>query len=100
MKTRQKLCIIKLNEQCKIENCEKIEDCTLNDFARDYILATNQNNIEIDETRNGNVYFKYIDSITNKIYMVELYVLKNTKMKELIEDIEEVKTELKYRNED
>lgn len=100
METKQKLCIIKLNERCKIENCEKIEDCTLNDFARDYILATNQNNIEIDETRNGDVYFKYIDTIDDKIYMVELYVLKNTKMKELIENIEEIKTEIKYRNEE
>lgn len=100
MKTRQKLCIINLNEKGKIENCEKIEDCTLNDFARDYILATNRNNVEIDETRNGDVYFKYIDPIDDKIYMVELYVLKNTKMKELIEDIEEIKTEIKYRNEE
>ena len=100
MEKKQKLCIINLNEEGKIENCEKIEDCTLNDFARDYILAINQNNVEIDETRNSNVYFKYIDSISNKIYMVELYVLKNTKMKELIEDIEEIKTEIKYRNEE
>ena len=36
----------------------------------------------------------------DKIFMVHLYVLKNIKMNELKEDIEEIKTELKYRNEE
>lgn len=96
----EKMCIIYLNEKGKIERSDNIEDCTLNDFGRDYFLATNSNNIEIDETKNGNVYFKYINSIDNKIYLVGLYVVKTIKMKELIEDIEEIRTELKYRNED
>ena len=97
---KNKMYIINLNEKGKIENYEKIENCTLNDFARDYILATNENNVEIDETRNGNVYFKYINNVFDKIFMVDLYVLKTIKMQELREDIEEIKTELKYRNED
>lgn len=96
----QKLIIINLNDEGKLENSSAIEDCTLDDFARDYLLANNQNNAEIDETRNGNVYIKYIDRITNKIYMVDLYVLKNTKVEEFNEDIEEVKQMIKYRNEE
>ena len=92
-----KMYIININEKGKIES---IEDCTLNDFGRDYILATNVSNSEVEETRNKNVYFKYINGRNNKIYMVNLYVVKTIKMKELIEDIEEINTELKYRNED
>ena len=95
-----KMYTIYLNEKCKIEDSKYIEDCTLNDFGKDYFLATNSKNIEIDETRNKNVYFKYISGKDNKIYMVALYVIKTIKMKELIEDIVEIKTELKYRNED
>ena len=95
-----KMYTIYLNEKGKIESSENIESCTLNDFGRDYFFATNTNNIEIDETKNGSVYFKYINSMNNKIYMVGLYVVKTIKMKELMEDIEEIKTELKYRNED
>lgn len=97
---KNKMCIIYLNEKGKLESSENIEGCTLNDFGRDYFLATNQNNVEIDETRNGNVYFKYINRIDNKIYLVGLYVVKTIKMNELREDIEEIKTELKYRNEE
>lgn len=100
MKTKEKLCIITLNEHGKIDDTNDIENCTLNNFARDYLFANNQNNVEIDETRNGNVYIKYINDFNNKIYMVNLYVLKNIKMNELIEDIKEIKTELIYRNED
>ena len=100
METKQKLCIINLNEKGKIESRKKFEDCTLNDFARDYYLAIKVENIEIDETRNGNVYFKYINDANNKIYMIYLYVIKSIKMKELREDIEEIRTELKYRNEE
>lgn len=100
MKTKEKLCIITLNEHGKIDDTNDIENCTLNNFARDYLFANNQNNVEIDETRNGNVYIKYINDFNNKIYMVNLYVLKNIKMNELIYDINEIKTELLYRNED
>lgn len=100
MKTKEKLCIITLNEQGKIDDINDIENCTLNDFARDYLFAKKSNNIEIDETRNGNVYFKYIDNKNDKIYMVELYGVRTTKMNELVEDIDEIKTELLYRNED
>lgn len=92
-----KMYIIYINDKGKIKN---FENCTLNDFGRDYILATNERYTEVEETRNGNVYFKYIDDLNDKIYMVELYVIKTIKMKELIEDIEEIKTELKYRNEE
>ena len=95
-----KMYIIYLNEKGKIEKSDNIEDCTLNDFGRDYFLATNSNNIEIDETRNGNVYFKYINNMNDKIYMVGLYVVRTSKMKELIEDLCEIRTELKYRNEE
>lgn len=97
---KNKMYIINLNEKGKLESSENIEECTLNDFGRDYFLATNQSNVEIDETRNGNVYFKYINRIDNKIYMVDLYVVKTIKMKELREDIDEIKTELVYRNEE
>lgn len=97
----EKMCIITLNEKGKIESSENIEGCSLNDFAKDYLVATRlSNNIEIDETRNKNVYFKYVNSINDKIFMVNLYVLKSIKMNELIEDIREIQTELKYRNED
>lgn len=97
---KNKMYVITLNEKGKIENSDAIENCTLNDFARDYLLATNQNNIEIDETKSGNVYFKYKNSMNDKIYMVELYGVRTTKMYELVEDIKEIKTELKYRNEE
>ena len=100
MKINEKMYIINLNEKGKIENSDDIENCTLNSFARDYLLATQLRNIEIDETKNGNVYIKYINSIDNKIYMVNLYVIKTIKMKELREDIIEIKTELRYRNEE
>lgn len=92
-----KMYIININENGKIKS---IEDCTLNDFGRDYILATNESNTEIEETRNKNVYFKYINGRNNKIYMVALYVVKTIKIQELREDIEEINAELKYRNED
>ena len=94
---KNKMYIININEKGKIE---RIEDCTLNDFGRDYIIATSESNTEIEETRNGNVYFKYIDSANYKIFMIDLYVIKTIKMEELREDIEEINTELKYRNED
>lgn len=97
---KEKLCIITLNEHGKIDHTNDIENCTLNDFARDYLLANNQNNAEIDETKNGNVYIKYINNFNNKIYMINLYVLKNIKMNELVEDIDEIKTEISYRNEE
>lgn len=101
METKEKILIININDKGKIElSTNGLETCTLNDFARDYILATNQNNVEIDETRNGNVYFKYIDTINDKIYMVNLYVLKAIKTQELLDDIDEIKTEIKYRNEE
>ena len=100
MKNNEKMCIISLNEKGKIKSSNEIEDCTLNDFARDYYLAIKTENIEIDETRNGNVYFKYINDANNKIYMINLYVIKSIKIKELRDDIREIKTELKYRNED
>ena len=100
MKNNEKMCIITLNENGKIESSNDIEDCTLNDFGRDYFLATNQRNIEIDETKNGNVYFKYTYNLSDKIFMVHLYVLKNIQMKELSEDLNEIRTELKYRNEE
>ena len=97
---KEKMYIIYLNEKGKIEKSDNIEDCTLNDFGRDYFLATNQNNVEIDETRNGNVYIKYINSVNDKVFSVHLYVLNTIKMDELIEDLCEIRTELKYRNED
>lgn len=97
---KNKMYVVTLNEKGTTENSDDIEYCTLNNFARDYLLATNQNNVEIGETKNGNVYIKYINSANNKIYMVNLYVLKNTKMNELKEDFDEIKTELIYRNED
>ena len=97
---KNKMYTIYLNEKGNIQDNNYIEDCTLNDFGRDYILATKTSNIEIDETRNGSVYFKYINGKNNKICMVGLYVIKTIKIQELKEDIEEIKTELKYRNED
>lgn len=99
MKNNKKMCIISLNEKGEIENSENIEGCTMDDFGRDYFLVTNQKNVEIDETRNGSVYFKYINSLNNKIYMINLYVVKTIKIEELKEDINEIKTELLYRNE-
>ena len=99
MKTN-KMYIIYLNDQGKIESAENIESCTLDDFAKDYFIETTSNNTEIDETRNGNVYIKYINSVHDKVFSVHLYVLKSINMEELIEDICEIRTELKYRNED
>lgn len=97
---KNKMYIVTLNEKGKIENSDNIENCTLNDFARDYLLAKKSNNVEIDETKSGNVYFKYKNILNDKIYMVELYGIRTTKMYELVEDIKEIKTELLYRNED
>ena len=81
MKNNEKMCIINLNEEGKIKSSDDIECCTLNDFGRDYLLATKESNIEIDETRNGNVYFKYINNLNDNIYMVNLYVIKTIKLK-------------------
>ena len=96
---KEKMYIINLNEEGKISS-DNIESCTLNDFARDYLLATRLNDFEIDETKNKNVYIKYINNLNDKIYMVDLYVLNDIKMNELKEDIEEIRSELKYRNEE
>lgn len=95
-----KMYLIYLNAVGKIESNENIESCTLNEFARDYFIDGTSNNTEIDETRNGNVYIKYINSVNDKVFSVHLYVLNTIKMDELIEDICEIRTELKYRNEE
>ena len=95
-----KMYVIYLNDKGLIESNENIESCTLNDFARDYFIETTCNNTEIDETKNGNVYIKYINSVNDKIFSVHLYVLKSINMEELIEDLVEIRTELKYRNEE
>lgn len=97
---KYKMYIINLNEKGKIENSNSIENCSLENFAKDYLWATKSSNVEIDETRNGSVYIKYINNVNDKIYMVNLYVVKTIKLKELIEDINEIKTELLYRNEE
>ena len=95
-----KMYLIYLNDKGLIESNENIEGCTLNEFARDYLIETTSNNTEIVETRNGNVYIKYINSVNDKVFSVHLYVLKDINMQELIEDMVEIRTELKYRNED
>ena len=101
METRQKMIIIYINDKGKIDLTKNsLESCTLDNFARDYNLSLRLNNVEIDETRNGNVYFKNINKINDKIFYVTLYVLKSITIQELKDDIDDIKIEMKFRNEE
>lgn len=101
MKNNKKMYVLYLNKEGFIDfDFGEFEECSLQSFAVDYDFFKFSTGYEIDTTNNGNVYIKRINSSNFKIDYVLLYVLKDISMKELKEDIKEIRTELNYRNEE
>ena len=101
MEKDKKMYVLFINKEGFINfDFGEFEECSLSAFADDYDFMKHSAGFEINTTKNGNVYFTRFNSNNYKVDYVLLYVLKTISMKELKEDVKEIKLIIEWQNMD